>query len=497
MTGDPMTTWDVLDWLRCPIIIRNEAGVPVWWGFVEGVEVGVGAISIGARIDTLSNRIAVAYTENTGAGSQRQTTAWSQDLQSIGTFGTKELLLSQADLNAASAEAYRNAQLSIRKIPQSTINPGSATRMVARITGRGWYSTIGWKYFARSQGRYAYTPGAGVASGSFAFGVPAITDPDPLKAKPAYLKVAQQFWATPGGWDVSTVKFQIRKVGNPTEPVRLSLWSNHPTFGTPQTELRVATVAASAIGGTGGDWVTFTLSPPWPVDASNVYWLVLERSGGSPSATNYYTVQGAAEVVSPPGYPIFWDGTTWTGFIGTVAFILEGVEETHIQMGAIIDASDQFISGYRVTDINLLATVPSGVFSNPYRYGDTTALAELTALLDVGNSAGFRYLATLDVTGFLMIYPEPVPLGASTDYTIDRNGTLYDRYAKPIDPSNCPVGRWVNLQGVLPKNTNINALTIPPAFFIESSTYNALTGTLDLTPRGAAGLADIGRIRQG
>lgn len=496
MTGDPMQTWDVLDWLRCPVMLHDGNGTPVWWGYVETVDVGVGAVTIGATIDSLANRVAVAYTENTGAGSQRDTTPWAGDLASISLFGTKELLLSQSDLNGDSAIAYRNAQLAIRKTPRSVLNPRHGTKLTARIVCRGWYATLAWKYFSRSQGRYAYVPTAGTSATTFPFGIPAVSDPDPLKAKPAYLKLAQQFWITYGNWSVATIKMQIRRVGTPTEGVRLSLWTNHVTNGVPQTEVTAATVPDSAIGGAGGDWITFTLPIPWSVDPLNVYWIVLEKNGGAPHKDNYYTVQGASSIVVPPGYPIFWDGTTWPVLNGTLIFIMEGSEETHLQMAAMIDASDQFISGYNVTDENMLTTVGSGVFSNPYRNGDTNALVELTRLLDVGNSAGLRYLATVSPGGFVTVYPEPLE-NRYKNWSLQPDGTLLDELGTIIPASSCPVGHWVSIEGLLPKHTGIQVLSIPPAFFIESSSYNALTGSWDPSPRGAAALGDIGRIRQG
>ena len=66
--GSKIDIWRLIDWLRAPVNIYDMRGDPVWWGYLHGVTVRVGAIEMGLTLEGFSNRVAVAYVSDTGRG---------------------------------------------------------------------------------------------------------------------------------------------------------------------------------------------------------------------------------------------------------------------------------------------------------------------------------------------------------------------------------------------------------------------------------------------
>ena len=59
--GLEMDLWEMIELLRCPVVIKDGWDRAVWWGYVAEARVRVGAIEVGATIDSLQNAVAVAY----------------------------------------------------------------------------------------------------------------------------------------------------------------------------------------------------------------------------------------------------------------------------------------------------------------------------------------------------------------------------------------------------------------------------------------------------
>lgn len=164
--GEP-GLWDVLNWLRCPVVITNKMGRAVWWGYVFEAAVRVDAIESIASLATMYNRVAVAYTsvpDGASAG-RRETTSWADDLDSQADFGIKELLSSDDGNTPAGAEARRAAVLAAQGWPYwgASTSPsaggastgsartrirysGAKRSMSATLICHGWWDTLGWKY---------------------------------------------------------------------------------------------------------------------------------------------------------------------------------------------------------------------------------------------------------------------------------------------------------------------------------------------------------------
>jgi hypothetical protein len=155
-SGPENALWETLNWLRRPIEIRNEHGQLVWWGLVNEVRLTWAGLTIGATLDTMSNRIAVAYSyTDANGGSVRGTTAWAVNQSSIDRYGTKERLLSLGEGQAAGALARRTEELTNYASPRGVPSFGGGD-LGATLLCVGWYETLTWQIFNRLEGRIEF-----------------------------------------------------------------------------------------------------------------------------------------------------------------------------------------------------------------------------------------------------------------------------------------------------------------------------------------------------
>lgn len=169
VAGDRNLLIGLLDWLGYSVIIRNEHGNAVWWGFVGAVDVNFGGVTVGLDVETVRNRVSVAYTERAADGGQvRGTTPWADDPASQAQYGVHEERLSMGDISEAMALSRRDAYLAMRKTPARTINVHAGGAVGATLRGVGWWQTLGWRYWAQPGGMEQYA-GKGTTEQVIAF----------------------------------------------------------------------------------------------------------------------------------------------------------------------------------------------------------------------------------------------------------------------------------------------------------------------------------------
>jgi hypothetical protein len=162
--GGEIALEDTINWLRKPVKIYDRRGVAVWWGYVHQVQLRKDALEIAPSLDSMVNRAAVVYsyvaTGSTSVGT-RKTTAWADDADSQAEFGIKELLSSDDGNSDAAAEARRAAILKGQAWPYGGLSQFGSPRGAVRYSGakksasatlicRGWWETLGWKYYGNS-----------------------------------------------------------------------------------------------------------------------------------------------------------------------------------------------------------------------------------------------------------------------------------------------------------------------------------------------------------
>ena len=153
--GPSEGVWLSVKWLGYQIQIYNHLHDLVWWGHISEVNVSQGSFSAGISLDSMSNRIRVAYSYNLADGTSiRGDTLWAQDDDSIDRYGTKELQHSGgADLTDLAAGELRDSLLDQLKFPIPTIAAGeSGESASATLTCRGDYDLLNWQYYTELRG---------------------------------------------------------------------------------------------------------------------------------------------------------------------------------------------------------------------------------------------------------------------------------------------------------------------------------------------------------
>lgn len=159
--GNDLELWSMLDRIRCPIEIYSEKGDAVWWGYVAEIEVTAinpfsddhNRVNTGVSVDTMFNRIFVAYTQidEGGTAVSRQNTTWADGTVSQLVYGTKELLWTKNNATSTHAEAARDKKLAEVQFPVAVPNFAfEATESSAVFKCRGWWDTLDWQYYANS-----------------------------------------------------------------------------------------------------------------------------------------------------------------------------------------------------------------------------------------------------------------------------------------------------------------------------------------------------------
>ena len=152
VNGPELALWNLVEFLRCPVEIQDERADLAWWGLVNEVHLQLEGLDVGVSLDSMFNRVAVAYSyiePGSNSVGQRKTTNWAQDDDSVAEYGTREWLDSASGLPDAAAAARRDAQLALHKYPQGVASPiggGSGKEVSAVLSCRGWLDTLGWQY---------------------------------------------------------------------------------------------------------------------------------------------------------------------------------------------------------------------------------------------------------------------------------------------------------------------------------------------------------------
>lgn len=182
----------------------------------------------------------------------------------------------------------------------------------------------------------------------------------------------------------------------------------------------------------------------------------------------------------------WWATLAWKHYAKSAA----ALTDTATQLVNIVADGGQFLAGVRKSP----ASLTSGVTSNPYRFGDTTALAEAVKLMDGGTANARRLLVTVDSDRWATVSEEPAP--GVADWTLDRNGTLRDVYGAAVDGATCPVGMWIGLRqhlGMTALNMAWSGALTP--VFVDEATYDVARDEWRPRVRNVPSVWDLGALR--
>jgi hypothetical protein len=152
-SGTELALTDLLGLLRSPIEIMGPRAEAVWWGYIDAVEVTVGAMRIGVSLDNMVNKVYVVYTRldpgSSGPG-VRATTGATTSTLSTGVYGTKERYVTADRITDIQATQFANTYLEQHKLPIPRVDWGPPGVNGATITCRGWWNTLDWRHYTNS-----------------------------------------------------------------------------------------------------------------------------------------------------------------------------------------------------------------------------------------------------------------------------------------------------------------------------------------------------------
>ncbi|MCE7982546.1 MAG: hypothetical protein DYG89_15250 [Caldilinea sp. CFX5] len=295
-------------------------------------------------------------------------------------------------------------------------------------------------------------------------------------------KIAQSFsLAANTSWTVDQIALNLKKVGAPADGVTVQLCAD--ASGAPGTVLVQTTVAAGSIYPT-GSWVAFALGNVVTISYGVTYWIVIFRTGAD-NIDNYYIVAVDEDLGYGRGALRLWTGAAWTNRAtnADLAFRVLGAWETTRQIQEIYNACNQHFTALDIV-------TGSGVSSNQYRVGDSTALTEVQALATAGAAGGLRLL--LATTPDWVLRVEVQPTSGDNNLLLASDGRLRAPTGRDLPAGRLPTGQWVRLIDV---PANVDALASLANIFVERAEWS--NGALRLEPQGARSVWDAGAVTQG
>ena len=133
--------------LRCGVVISDAQGRDVWWGYLDGVEINTKGLRLSVGLAGMWNTVYVQYTDDVTA----TTTAAGTHAASIASYGTKEIIVSAADLaSSTAAEAMRDRLVEFYGLPRVERTPSSNPEFMAVLNCAGWWNTLNWRYYTNA-----------------------------------------------------------------------------------------------------------------------------------------------------------------------------------------------------------------------------------------------------------------------------------------------------------------------------------------------------------
>lgn len=460
--------------MRCPVDIYDDLGVWLWGGFVSEIQIGSGAYTYGAQIDSMANKIAVAYsyiepgTNNVGT---RKTTAFAQDDTSIAEYGTKEALISESGLSDTAATNKRDTALAEKFKPQGVLTWG-ASETSAEIICRGWFDTLSWRLAS-----WASVSGPGFSTNNADQSIGAGT---------AIMEAMQQI--TVGDQSINLLSLGIygRKVGAPTDNLYIGVYALDTSGNPTGSSLASVTFAGTALTTSNG-WISGTITEyELAAGTTPAYAINVSRSGTA-DASNYYVWRVDTALGYTGGTMRTYGGTTWSALATPADATFQTTVNNKVygdnQIKDLVTQYGQFIV-YQVfeTAAYSVPQLPS------YRDGDTDTLTEVLAIMNNGTNNGRRILATVDKDRRVIWSEEP----ASTTIThyLKRDGTLTDSSGARVVPYMPPVGVWAQLADV-PSTADNSLLIDASRQYISGAEWTPDSG-LRLEFRGNDDLSTFG-----
>ena len=293
-------------------------------------------------------------------------------------------------------------------------------------------------------------------------------------------KMAQRFQLSNGPWTCGEIAIHIAKWGTPADTVVVSLYSDNGS-DQPNALLGFGSILPADIPSQAAAWRSAKLGTPVTLANATKYHIVVSRSGSS-HHLNYYTVSRDSDGQYSSGALLLWTGSTWDAPYTTtdMAFKLWATLDSTAKIASIVSGATGVVSGTYAQNL-------SSVRTRQLRDNRSTAWEEIIQLLNTGNSAGARLLASVTPQGTLVVDAEP-GYDAQTALTWTRDGRLRYANGRYLLPGVLPVGKWVQVEALLSADWQADTTR----FIVDSAEYDAEGGRWALRPKAAANPFDLG-----
>lgn len=460
--GNEGDLWRLLNLLRYGTEIVSDSGDLRWWGYVRQVEINIGAITVGISLDRMTNRVSVAYT----SFGKRETTPWSENTDSIATYGYKERMITLSNATPEQALYTRMLALADRSRPMPTLRVNNNARSGGKLFLSGWYDTLSWRHFAstRETLKTSY-----------------INEPEDQTVALGDISGRARVyntWQLPAGasprYAVPSQRYKVAKVGNPTDAVIVELCAD--SSGTPGAVLASNQIAAASFPSAHG-WMDIAYPSPAAIPSATTYGTQFRRTGPV-DPVNYYRIIAHSALGYSSGQTRVYNGSAWVANSPDVDLLFEAsglsMTETSAMLSSIYTQAGQFFAGY-TPEIGA-----SGVYTDALRNGDQNCLVAFEELLRAGTVSGQRLMVDVTPDRRLVVKPEPV-LGAR-DFYLTNDGRLVTSMDTPVDKQSLVVGSWARLKEV--STLGLDDLSNESlAMFIEQAEYLASGDRVQLTTR--------------
>ena len=454
MTGDEGELIDLPRLLRSPVMINDRAGSPVWWGYVEEVDIFLDRVRFRVYLDTLYNKVSVRY----GFISPDHTseavlvTEFANNIRSQAEFGVKEIVLHREGVDDVFSENLRDTFLKAVAWPKTTLSQQSKPgKPHALVRCAGWFKTLSWLPYQNGEGFYANT---GSSPGTFTFG-----------QSTSYQNPSQVF--TPGAsGSLKAAYFQLRGVGDPSRDLNAQLRDASGAL------LAVSEgVSGSTLSNISYRWVKFSFTAPYNLAAGTSY--MIGVTGNTPDPARYFAIRTDENQGYENGFGRYYNGASWgnlpsitnPGGAPDLLFRALCITDTGAQISAIANAGNQFFTRITTPDTEVLIC--------PFRDNGFDCLKEIKALMALGTTRQRKLFARVLPERQLDFYEQPDP--DSPSVYLSARGQFFTCQGTALREYFPPVGQFACYSGS-------SRIMLPfdkhrvPVCFIERASYWPKTG---------------------
>ena len=293
-------------------------------------------------------------------------------------------------------------------------------------------------------------------------------------------KIAMRFQLANGPWTCGEIAIHVAKWGSPSDDVVISLFSDNGS-NQPNALLGYGVIHPADIPSQSAAWRSAKLISPVTVANATKYHIVVSR-GGTSHHLNYYTVSCDSDSSYPSGDMLLWTSMTWDARYngGHMAFKLWATLDSTVKIAGIVAGAIGAVSATYSQNL-------SGVRTRQLRDNRSTAWEEIQQLLDTGNSAGARLLASVTPTGTLVVDAES-DFNSQTALVWTSDGRLRYANGRYLLPGMLPVGQWVQIEALLTADWQADTTR----FLVDSAEYDARNGRWSLRPKAVPNPFDLG-----